>query len=151
MPSQAAHDELDLAHHSREKESQSIKKSTDNFESTIIRIFTICSIFAPFLFNNFTMSQTKIIQLIHLAFCIAVFSFGALAIMITHDKLFIGVDFENGDPLTFIAPFFAVISILISNVLFNTLIGKIDPESGTAEKVMLYQTAFLVKCDFFLI
>ena len=94
------------------------------------------------------MKQTKTIQIIHLAFCAAILAFGVVAIMITKDNLFFGLEFKNADPVVFIAHIFALISLVISGLLFNKLIGNIDSNIRSTEKITQYQTAFLVKCAF---
>lgn len=89
------------------------------------------------------MPQLKITQLIHASFCIAVFAFAMVAIVVNQDKLFFLVP-NDGEGLVFIAV--GVLSLIFSRVLFNKLIGNIDPTSNANSKLTQYQTAFLVKC-----
>lgn len=87
--------------------------------------------------------QLKTIQLIHASFCVAVFAFAIVAIVVNQDKLFFLAPKEL-EGLIF--PIITILSGVLSRGLFNKLIGNIDPASNANSKLIQYQTAFLVKC-----
>jgi hypothetical protein len=92
------------------------------------------------------MIETKTIQLIHLAFCIAVCLFGALVLMISSANLYFSIEFNQDSLIVLIAPLFAIICIALSNFLFNSLMNQVDKSASAMAKFQKYQAAFLVKC-----
>ncbi len=79
----------------------------------------------------------------HTAFCVAVFTFAMVGLLINQSKLFFQSPngyYERGFILT------AIFSSTISNILFNSLIANIDSASDTKSKFIRYQRAFLTKC-----
>lgn len=90
--------------------------------------------------------QIKVIQLIHGAFCTAVLIFGLVSLFINKGGLHFAIPKKTED-LVFVLV--AVLSVVFGNILFKKLIGSIGETNPADQKLMQYQTAFLVKCAFF--
>lgn len=91
------------------------------------------------------MQQLKTMQLIHASFCMAVFSFALVSLLVNRDSLF----FESPKALEgFLFPAFGVLCAILGTALFSVQIRNIDSASNTSHKLMQYQTAFLIKCGF---
>lgn len=85
-------------------------------------------------------------QIIHGAFCTGVLIFGIASLFINKDRLLFEIPAKAED-LTL--PAVGILSLIFGPILFKKLIGNIEETSPANQKVMQYQTAFLVKCAFF--
>jgi hypothetical protein len=95
------------------------------------------------------MSQLKTMLFIHTAFCVGIFIFGVVSVIVTADSAYFDATFQNPDPIQFIAPFVAIFGIIIGGIMFNKVLGNTaQGELGTNSKLVKYQTAFIIKCAF---
>lgn len=88
----------------------------------------------------------RVIQIIHLAFCLSILLFAFVVVLITYPNAIFAVSFDAEQPATFIAPIFAVGCVVLSNFLFSKVLSNIEEIPGTSAKLVRYQTAFIVKC-----
>ena len=107
-------------------------------------------IFASLTLKNISHKmKLKPIQLIHTAFCVAVFIFGAVTLFINKDILVFSTQMANEGALNLLFPLIGLISISIGIFLYNRMMAGIDETDSFETKFTKYQTAFLVKCALF--
>lgn len=90
--------------------------------------------------------QLKVIQLIHTAFCVAVFTFGLISFFIAREQIHFEVP-KTAETLVF--PLISVLGVIFGTILFNKHLGNINSPENKGSKLIQYQTAFLIKCAFF--
>lgn len=96
------------------------------------------------------MKQTpslRIMQIIHLAFCGGVLLFGIVVSLLIAPYASFSIAFNVGQPITFIAPIFALGGVFLSNFIFNKILGDVySQELPEHAKLVRYQTSLLIKC-----
>ncbi|WP_443937176.1 hypothetical protein [Pedobacter sp. MW01-1-1] len=102
-------------------------------------------------------TKLKTLQIIHIAFCMAVFFFMLVTTLINKDRLQFDVDIATKSLFDFAFPIIGLLGIIISMVIFKNLIAKIDKTASLEKKFNEYLTAFIASaailegCTFFTI
>ena len=96
------------------------------------------------------MNKLRTLQIIHLAYCIGPLLFTSVVLFINHPNQHLSFETISSDPLLIIAPLMAIFSIVVSQIVFNSLLSKINANlsSSISNKFTQYQTAFIVKAAF---
>ncbi len=93
--------------------------------------------------------QLKTIQIIHIAFCTAVFLFAVVCLVVIKDDAYFELPFKSVEPINFIAPIVAVLGLIMSPILFKITLGDISQGNlEDSSKLVRYQTAFLIRMAF---
>ncbi|WP_295770137.1 hypothetical protein [uncultured Mucilaginibacter sp.] len=95
--------------------------------------------------NTNTPTSFKALQIITYALCIGVVMFLGVAFMLKHTELVLWPGEGQDRLLNIIALVMAVASVLLSNILFQSLLSKIDTGLPVSEKLPQYVTAYVVR------
>ncbi|WP_316802453.1 hypothetical protein [Pedobacter nototheniae] len=93
-------------------------------------------------------SKLKIMQIMHLAFCMAVMLFLLLAVFITKDQLFFNANPATTSPFNPIFPIMGLASLSFALIGFKKAMSAMDATINTDSKLTRYQTAFIIKMAF---
>ncbi len=93
--------------------------------------------------------KLKTLQTIHLAFCIFIFLFATVALLVNKNILFFDASFASSAPFNPIFPAVAIIAIALGTIMFNKKMASITPVQPLEFKFTQYQVAFLIRCAFF--
>lgn len=96
------------------------------------------------------MNKLRTLQIIHLAYCVGPLFFIAVVFFINYTNLHLSFEAISSDPLLIAAPLMSIFSIVVSRIVFNSLLSKsnADLNSSISNKLTQYQTAFIVKAAF---
>ena len=96
------------------------------------------------------MNKLRTLQTIHLAYCVGPLLFTGVVLFINYPSQHLSFETISSDPLLIVAPLMAIFSIIVSRIVFNSLLSKIntDLSSSISNKFTQYQTAFIVKAAF---
>lgn len=96
------------------------------------------------------MNKLRTLQTIHLAYCVGPLLFTGVVLFINYPSQHLSFETISSDPLLIVAPLMAIFSIVVSRIVFNSLLSKIntDLSSSISNKFTQYQTAFIVKAAF---
>jgi hypothetical protein len=87
----------------------------------------------------------KILQIITMALCGGVIVFLLLALFINQDKLVLMPFNDPNSIIIYIAIVLALLCVVLSTVLFNILVKKIDTNTAVKEKLLKYITAYITR------
>ncbi|WP_316790126.1 hypothetical protein [Pedobacter frigoris] len=90
-------------------------------------------------------SKIKTLQIIHIAFCIAVFNFGLVTFFLVKDSMYLNLKLEQPTPFFPLFPVIAVLAVFIASFLFKKQLSKLTDSPSVDEKITKYQTAFLIR------
>ncbi|TKC04897.1 hypothetical protein [Pedobacter frigoris] len=84
-------------------------------------------------------------QIMHIAFCIAVFNFALVAFFLVKDSIHLNLRLEQPTPLFPIFPIIAVLAVFIGSFLFKKQLNGVTDIPSADDKIAKYQTAFLIR------
>ena len=87
-------------------------------------------------------------QLLHAAFCVAITTFAAMAFFLVKDKLHFSMATGQKDPYFPLFPILAVIFVVAGQFLFGKQLSALNTSATADEKLVRYQTAFIIRCAF---
>lgn len=91
-------------------------------------------------------SKLKPMQVIHTAFCVAIAGFALVATTILQQRLHFTLEMDGSDPYFPLFPILTPVFIFAGFFLFKRQISSIDPAATGDDKIVGYQTAFLIRC-----
>ncbi|HWW39917.1 hypothetical protein [Pedobacter sp.] len=94
-------------------------------------------------------SRLKIMQLIHAAFCVAICLFSAVVFSLVQGNLHLNAAFGQDDALFPLFPLLAILAVLTGTFLFRKQLSALEDTLSGEEKVIRYQTAFIIRSAFF--
>lgn len=90
-------------------------------------------------------SKLKTLQIIHIAFCIAVFNFALIAFFLVKDSVYLNLKLEQPTPLFPQFPIIAVLAVFTASFLFKKQLSSLTDAPSLDEKITKFQTAFLIR------
>lgn len=91
-------------------------------------------------------SQFKTLQILHAALCVGPAIFLGLAFFVNTNQLVWFPNAEKGSTINFIGIGFAIFGVLLSTLLYRSLLSKIDTSLPLSKKFPKYTSAFIVRC-----
>jgi uncharacterized membrane protein YozB (DUF420 family) len=93
-------------------------------------------------------SKLKPMLLIHTAFFFAIITFALVAYLQVKDVIHFSPGTNRNDALYPLFPILSIVFIFLGFFMFNRQIAAIDSAMSSDDKIMRYQTAFLIRCAF---
>jgi len=94
------------------------------------------------------MNQSKLkpLQLIHTAFSIAILLFALVSFTLAKDQIHFSMLVDEKAPFFPLFPIMGIVLTALGFFIFNRQVASVDHTATADEKIMRYQTAFLIRC-----
>ena len=92
-------------------------------------------------------SKIKIMQTLHLAFCMSVFMFTMVTLLISKDMVHFNLSLDK-DPLFPLFPVIGLVFLYVGSFMFKKTLQGCDNLNDLDMKLAKYQTAFIIRSAF---
>ena len=91
--------------------------------------------------------ELKLLNTIHLSFCLAIIAFGIATYVIVGNEAYFSTQLGNVSPYYLIMPLVGLISITIGSSIFSKGVARAKEQASFEQKLNQFKKVFLIRCS----